>query len=137
MVVSGVLNNTGAGTLTVANLGPALAVGDKFTLFSKPVQNGTALTLTGAGAAWVNNLAVDGSITVSSLVGPPQLNFTRSGNNLQFSWTGGFKLQAQTNSINVGISTNWADYPGGGASPVTVPIDVTNGSAFFRLISTP
>ena len=29
VVVSGVLTNTGTGTLTVANLGPALAVGDK------------------------------------------------------------------------------------------------------------
>jgi hypothetical protein len=119
----------------VANLGPALAVGDKFTLFSQPVMNGTALTVTGAGATWTNNLALDGSIAVRSLVGQPTLNFTRTGNSLQFSWTGSFKLQ--TNSIDVAISTNWMDYPGGGTSPITVPIDVTQGSVFFRLVSTP
>src|SRR5262249_51472155 len=50
VVVSGTLANTGAGTLSVANLGPALAVGDKFTLFSQPVQNGGSLTVPGAGA---------------------------------------------------------------------------------------
>ena len=64
VVVSGVLTNTGTGTLTVANLGPALAPGDKFALFSQPVQNGAALTVTGSGASWTNNLAVDGSISV-------------------------------------------------------------------------
>ena len=68
VVVSGLLTNTGTGTLTVANLGPALAVGDKFTLFSQPVVNGAALTVTGAGANWTNNLAVDGSISVTSSV---------------------------------------------------------------------
>ncbi|MGA2748936.1 MAG: hypothetical protein ABSG59_09190 [Verrucomicrobiota bacterium] len=45
-----------------------------------------------------------------------------------------FKLQAQTNSISVGISTNWADYPGGGTSPVTVAIDGTTETVFFRLV---
>ena len=136
VVVSGVLTNTGTGTLTVANLGPTLAVGDKFTLFSQPVQNGAALTVTGGGATWTNNLAVDGSITVASVlvVTPPTLNFTNTRQQPAILLDhGGFKLQAQTNSINVGISTNWANYPGGGTSPVTVPIDVTNGTVFFRL----
>ena len=64
--VSGALTNGGTGTLTVANLGPALAVGDKFKLFNKPLTNGAALTVTGGGIGviWANNLAVDGSITV-------------------------------------------------------------------------
>jgi autotransporter-associated beta strand protein len=137
VVVSGVLTKTGTGTLTVANLGPALAVGDKFTLFSQPVGNSAALTITGAGATWINNLAADGSITVSSLVGPPTLNFTHTGNSLQFSWTGSYKVQAQTNGIDVGLSTNWVDYPGGGTSPVTVPIDVTKETVFFKLVSPP
>ena len=113
VVVSGVLTNTGTGTLTVSNLGPALAVGDKFTLFSKPLLNGAALTVVGAGAMWTNRLAVDGSISV---IAPPTLNFTHTGNSIQFSWTGSFKLQAQTNSLSVGLGTNWMDYPGGGTS---------------------
>jgi autotransporter-associated beta strand protein len=139
VVVSGVLTNTGTGTLTVANLGPALAVGDKFTLFSQPVLNGAALTVIGGGATWTNNLAVDGSISVVSIpvVTPPILNYTRIGNSLQFTWTGSFKLQAQTNSLSVGIRSNWGDYPGGGTSPITVPIDATQATVFFRLAPAP
>jgi fibronectin-binding autotransporter adhesin len=137
VVVLGTLTKVGTGTLTVANLGSTLAVGDKFTLFSQPVANGAALTVTGGGATWINNLEVDGSITVSTVTAPPTLNFTTTGNSLQFTWTGSFKLQAQTNSLSVGISNNWGDYPGGGTSGVTVPVNVANGSVFFRLAPTP
>jgi autotransporter-associated beta strand protein len=140
VVVSGLLINTGTGTLTVSNLGPAVAVGDKFTLFSKPMQNGAAVIVSGARANWINNLAVDGSITVGSLIPSPTLNFTRTGNSLQFTWTdsfNSFKLQSQTNSLASGLGANWADYPGGGTSPVTVTIGMTNGAVFFRLLSTP
>jgi fibronectin-binding autotransporter adhesin len=134
VAVNGALTNTGTGTVVVTNLGPALAVGDTFTLFNKPLTNGAAMTIIGARANWVNNLAVDGSIRVSSIVPPPALNFTNSGNSLQFSWTdslNNFRLQTQTNLM----STNWVDYPGGATNPVAVPIDPTKGSVFFRLVS--
>lgn len=130
VAVSGVLANTGTGTLTVSNFGPAIVVGDKFTLFSEPVQNGAALTVTGAGVTWINNLAVDGSIVAS----PPVMAVSQNGASLQISWQGSFKLQSQTNSIS---GTNWVDYPGGGSSPVSITIDPSNGSEFFRLISSP
>ena len=136
VVVSGTLTNA-TGSITVLNIGPALTVGDKFTLFNKPLQHGATLAISGAGATWTNNLAVDGSITVLSIT-RPALNFTRTGNSLQFSWDNSFgiyRLQAQTNSLSVGLSNNWSDYPGGGTSPVTVPIDTVNGTVFFRLIS--
>jgi hypothetical protein len=90
------------------------------------------VTVTGGSATWVNNLEVDGSITVATVLAPPTLNFTPTGGGLQFSWTGsGYKLQAQTNSLSVGISNNWGDYPGGGTSPVTVPVDVDEGSGLL------
>jgi fibronectin-binding autotransporter adhesin len=135
-VIGGI--NAVAGTVNVANAGGTLAVGDSFVLFNQPVVNGAALTITGGGATWVNNLAVDGSITVATVTAPPTLNVTPAGGSLQFSWTGsGYKLQAQTNSLSVGLSNNWGDYPGGGTSPVSVPVNVANGAVFFRLISTP
>jgi hypothetical protein len=56
-----------------------------------------------------------------------------SGNSITFSWSGPFKLQAQTNSLSVGLSGNWTDYPGGNTSPVVVSISATNPSVFFRL----
>jgi autotransporter-associated beta strand protein len=138
-VVSGGLTNTGAGTVTISNLGPALLVGDKFTLFSQPLQNGAALTVTGAGAAWANNLALDGSISVTAVT-RPTLNFTRVDNDLQFSWApnfGSYQLQSQTNRLDVGLGSNWSDYPGVDTSPVTVPMDTTPGAVYFRLISPP
>jgi len=135
--VGGTPVNVGRGTVRVVNLGPTLAVGDRFVLFNKPVQNGQTLAVTGGGATWINNLAVDGSITVQTVTAPPRLDYTRVGNNLQFSWTGAYKLQYQTNSLAVGLSTNWMDYPGGTVSPVTVPLQTLPGSVFFRLISTP
>jgi autotransporter-associated beta strand protein len=138
VVVTGTLSKTGSGTLTVTNLGPALTVGNKFTLFSQPVTGGGLFTVSGANATWINNLASDGSITVQSIqAAPPTLNFTQNGNTLQFTWSGSFKLQAQTNSTSVGITGNWADYPGGGSSGVTATINPNNPTVFFRLISTP
>jgi autotransporter-associated beta strand protein len=141
VVVTGVLANTGTGILTVKNLGPNIAPGDKFTLFSKPMVNGTALSITGARANWTNTLALDGSIRVLSIAPPPVLNSTRIGNSLQFSWSDSystFKLQAQTNGTLVGLGTNWADYPGGSISPITVPILPVNNTFYrLKLVSTP
>jgi hypothetical protein len=67
----------------------------------------------------------------------PVLLWNQVGNNLEFSWSGSFKLQAQTNSLSSGISGNWGDYPGGAASPVNVPIDPAQGTVFFRLAPNP
>jgi len=62
--VSGVLTNTGTGTVTVTNLGPGLVSGDTFFLFNKALSNGAAMTVIGGKVAWNNNLAVNGSISV-------------------------------------------------------------------------
>jgi autotransporter-associated beta strand protein len=146
VVVSGILTNTGTGTLTVTNSGPPIVIGDKFTLFSQAVSNGAAITVTGGRVgSWINNLAVDGSITAGVSAAPsPKLNVTinNTSTSMQVSWSDSFstfKLQAQTNSVTKGVGANWADYPGGGVSPVTVPLVKTNQTVFFRLIivSTP
>jgi autotransporter-associated beta strand protein len=141
--VSGsLIRNVTGGAFVVRNLGPhSLVPGDKFTFFNQPLPNGASMTVSGARATWINNLAVDGSVTVGTVIPDrPTLNFTNTGTSLQFSWSdpyNSFKLQAQTNSLSVGLSNNWADYPNGGASPVTVPIVRTNNSVFFRIISIP
>jgi autotransporter-associated beta strand protein len=137
VVVTGTAAKTGPGALTVFNPGPGLRVGDKFTLFSKPLQNGGLLTVNGAGATWANNLAVDGSISVIS-VSRPTLNMASLGNSLQFSWNpdlGAYRLQSQTNSLAVGLNSGWTDYPNGNISPVIVSIGITNETVFFRLFS--
>ncbi len=72
VVVTGILTNSGAGTLTVTNLGTtaSLVAGDKFKLFSKALGGAGTLTtnlpaLT-AGLVWSNSLAADGSLAVVS-----------------------------------------------------------------------
>ncbi len=147
VVVSGTLSTTTTvGTLTVHNLGQTLKAGDTFTLFNKPLPNGNNVTVTGARATWINNLALNGSITVASVLGSPvTLNVANqyqgtSTNKLSISWSdpyGTDNLLVQTNKLNVGLTTNWYLYPGGGTSPVIVPIVRTNPSVFFILVEQP
>ena len=74
ITVVGRITNNGTGTLTVNNLGPTPVAGDKFKLFSSAVVNGGSLTITSSlGTNFVNNLAVDGSI---SLPPPKNLKWT-------------------------------------------------------------
>ena len=92
VMVSGVLTNGGTGTLAVNNLGPALVIGDTFTVFRQAVSNGAALAVSGGGVNWQNKLAVDGSITVASIITsqPPQItSSTVSGGNFIFSGNNG------------------------------------------------
>jgi autotransporter-associated beta strand protein len=133
---------TGGGTLTVTNIGPALQVGDTFQLFASGVPGITANlpaedSLNGVAYTWQDNLAANGSITVLSVesIAPPTLGVVQTGNTLTFTWEGAFKLQAQTNTLATGLSSNWGDYPGGGSSPVNVTIDPANPTVFFRLSS--
>jgi len=85
IIVGSTLTNAGNGTLTVRNLGAALSPGDTFQIFNQPVLNGQALTVVsyGENVVWMNELAVDGSITVQSVTPPPPGNPTTV-----FTWTG-------------------------------------------------
>lgn len=67
-------------------------------------------------------------------VAPPTLQASYAAGVLTLNWTdAAFHLQAQTNAPGAGLSGAWSDYPGGNASPVTVPVNAANGSVFFRL----
>ena len=135
LVVSGALSISGS-SITVQNDGPALVLGDTFKLFSQAASFTTAsLPALDAGLAWNNKLGVDGSIqVVVASVTPPTLTVTQTGNTLNFTWTdASFHLQSQTNSLNVGLSSNWFNYPGGGTSPVAITVNPANPAVFFRL----
>jgi autotransporter-associated beta strand protein len=140
VVVTGSLTNAGSGTLTVSNLGPALTGGNRFVLFSKPVSNGAALSVTGAGANWTNMLAVDGSVAVLPVTSTSRTNVTVSfdGTNVTVRWPAdhtGWHLQAQTNSITAGLGTNWVTIPGSDTTNLfRAPINRTNGAVFYRLV---
>jgi len=103
-------------------------------------NNGQLATVTLGGVATLRTTSLTGNVNPNSyLLVPlvqtaPLLDYNYSAGVLTISWSGsGFRLQAQTNSLSVGLNGNWSDYPGGGTSPVGVTVDKTKGSVFFRL----
>jgi autotransporter-associated beta strand protein len=141
VLVSGTLTNAGTGTITVTNLGSALQTGDTFTLFSKPLANGSAMTVSGGGVTWTNNLSVNGTITVlpTMATNPTNITFSVSGSVLTLSWPAdhlGWYLQVQTNSLSTGLGTNWVFVPGSSSVVTTnFTVNPANASVFYRLKS--
>jgi autotransporter-associated beta strand protein len=80
------------------------------------------------GVAETTAIGGAGTLTVTGYA-PVALGFSSSGSALNLSWAGVYKLQVKTNSL----SGTWADYPGGGTSPVSIPVDKTKLAMFFRL----
>ncbi len=112
VTVNGTLMNTGAGTLTVNNLNPGLALspGDTFKLFNKPLVNGGAMSIVSSGGEiWTNKLAVDGSIAVlptSSAPPAPTVLAASSvtSNSFTANWNGssgatGYRLDVSTDNL--------------------------------------
>ena len=132
-----------SGSLTVTNSGDALRSGDSFQLIvTTPTPNNitgdfgsVTLPPLAPGLSWVDTTATDGRLTVVG--GLPTLTNSISGNTISFSWDTaflGWRLQVQTNAINVGISTNWVDVPGTEATTsATSNVDPANPSVFYRL----
>ncbi len=147
VVVTGGATNVGSGTVTVSNLGPAFAVGNRFVLFSAPLVGGGTLAITGGGVTWTNNLALDGSISVLSLTPPPPppspsiVAASASGGNLVFSGTngtvGGTYYVITTTNIALpladwtAVSTN--TFGIGGVFSVTNPISGGTPSMYLGL----
>jgi hypothetical protein len=109
ITVSGTLNNTGAGTLTLSNLNLAapFAAGDKFTIFNQALVNGGAMIISpaspGANLYWVNNLAVDGTVSVLEM--PPTLS------NLVITPAGTLNPAFATNNLGYSATNAYSDNP--------------------------
>ena len=131
-------------TLVVTNVGPALAGGNVFHLFSAGINtNGFAsITLPTVSSPMTlsNNLAVDGTLVVWSPVSTSAFSITNvyNGGNLNLSWPAdhvGWRLQVQTNSLAVGLANNWTDWPGStNVSSESIPVNTGNGAVFFRMV---
>jgi len=133
------ITHTNGGILRLINGGPGLlSVGDKFNIFNVPVNN---MTIVSPGITLQNDLAVDGSVTVTAVSPLPPITATVTGGttlNLSWpaDWTGGVLLQGQTNSLTVGISNNWVTIPGtDAANTYSTQIRLTNRAVFYRLIN--
>jgi len=77
-------------------------------------------------------------VFVSVNTNPTNIVFSVTNNQLVLSWPAdhtGWRLQAQTNNLSVGIGTNWVTVGGStGTNQVVIPINITNGSVFYHLV---
>ena len=143
-LVTGVTTLHYAGTLVLKNLSGALAPNDTFTLFTAGAYTGSFSSVVSETpnqtVTWdTSKLNVDGTVKVLTAAAVPvSITAVVSGGNLTLSWPAsqtGWELQAQTNSLAIGISTNWVTVPGSTATnQVSFPLGSTQGSVFFRLI---
>ena len=149
LVVSGTITATGA--LVVTNIGPDLYNHSTFKLFNKAVTGFSSITLPTMDPSntktysWTTNLAVDGSITLNSggtiNTNPANIVFGVTNGTLTLSWPAdriGWKLQAETNSLSTGLSSNWVDVTGSDlTNVVNITVDTVNGTVFFRMFLIP
>jgi len=148
VVVSGALTTSGTGTAKITNLGPALNVGDRFVLFSKPLIGAGTMAVSGSGMTWKNDLATDGSITALAIAIPP--TFASGGTtrlpdgNIALTATGSigaaYRLWATTNLTLSPISSTWTLLQSGTVttSPFTInDLTATNFAQRFYIFSAP
>jgi hypothetical protein len=103
------------------------------------LSNGTnyyyVVSALNAGGEGVNS--AETSARPVSLSSPP-LQMAMNGTSLQFNWPAdhlGWRLVSQTNSANVGLTTNWTMVGNSSATnQLSIPIGANNGSVFFRLV---
>jgi autotransporter-associated beta strand protein len=124
------------------------------------VASGAALKLSFTGTNLIAGLTVNGSaqpaglynsttapayisgtgnLLIASTIPSTRTNITFSvtGNILHLSWPAnylGATLQMQTNTLGVGLGTNWVDVPDStGTTSTNITIDVTKPAVFYRL----
>lgn len=94
------------------------------------------VSASGAGGESANSIQASATSLPSNQ--PTNLTFQAVGNQLQLAWPSshlGWRLQIQTNSLGLGLSTNWTTVPNSSnLTTVTIPMVVTNGSVFLRLV---
>jgi autotransporter-associated beta strand protein len=139
---------TYGGTLNLTNIGGAINGTHTFQLFSGALSGTFASVITQqiSGVTWdLSKLNTEGSIILVGPMGvsttPTNLTAVVAGNTLQLSWPAshlGWQLQMQTNSLSVGLSTNWIPVADSTATnKVVFTIDPAIGTVFFRLLYTP
>ncbi|MCS7091511.1 MAG: autotransporter-associated beta strand repeat-containing protein [Verrucomicrobiota bacterium] len=141
--ITGLTTVAYGGILVVTNLAGSFALGDSFRIFEAGSPTGNFHTIIGSpgpGLAWQFNPAT-GRLTVVTAAPstPAQLIHALAENRLILSWPDthlGWILQVQTNSLEIGLSTNWVDVPASaGTNRMVLTIDPKSGTIFYRLRS--
>ncbi len=137
------------GTLVVTNYGSKpFVAGDSLALFSATSIATNSYNIVpatpGTGLAWnISSIPSGGTLNVVASVNrnPTNIVFSASGNHLTLSWPAdhtGWELEIQTNSLSVGINTNWVPYSASTTvDSIVIPINLTNGTVFYRLVYPP
>jgi hypothetical protein len=138
---------TASGSLTVTNIGPALAAGTIFQLFSTAATGFAPVNLPVSDNnyryTWNNKLSDNGTIVLSSATllvntNPAPITKTFNGTSLTLSWPAdhtGWRLQVQTNPPTVGLGNNWVTVPGStNTDTETFSVNPGNGAVFYRLV---
>jgi hypothetical protein len=132
---------TAGGTLNLGAL-PAFAGGESFQLIQSVAYNGSFGTLLptvpDGTHTWVTTQLNSAGILAVSGGTPAATNITFTtigGNQVVLNWPAGqgWKLQAQTNTLAVGLSSNWAEVPGA-TPPYTNTVSPANQATFYRLV---
>jgi hypothetical protein len=146
-------NANGSGTLstTITDDGQAVFIGTRQDAANRLTGDMAELIVVGSAlstndvASMENYLAGEYGLPI----GVPPINpnptnivFSVTNNQLYLSWPAdhiGWTLQAQANNVSVGIGTNCANYNPSTTTTnqVAIPINLTNGTVFYRLIYTP
>jgi len=152
--------NTYTGNTTVSAGTLELAVASIATSSTVSIASGAKLQLDFAGNNQVAGLVLNGvslapgtynsankpayiagtgSLVVASAVAsnPTNLLFSVTGSTMALSWPAdhlGWILQAQTNSLSIGLNSNWVDVPGSASvTAVNMPLNPANPTVFYRL----
>ncbi|MGA2176888.1 MAG: autotransporter-associated beta strand repeat-containing protein [Verrucomicrobiota bacterium] len=141
-VAGSTLTNSG-GTLKLLNFGPNVVAGDQFAIFNQAVT-GAVMTVVSPGFTVANNLALNGSVKVSTVASPgtDQVTATISGGQINLSWPAiytGLHLQTQVDPVKystnavAGITKNWVTIAGTDAgNSYSAPVQM-NVCVFYRL----
>jgi autotransporter-associated beta strand protein len=152
--------NTYTGNTTVTAGTLEVAVASLANSSTVSVSNGAVLQLDFAETNVVAGLIIDGvslptgvynnanespfitgsgSLEVVATAGPSGSStltnsVTGGGTALSLSWGSGWKLQMQTNSLAVGLGTNWVYLTDGTLTSTNITIDSTKPAVFYRLV---
>jgi autotransporter-associated beta strand protein len=137
--VTGTINY--GGTLTAENIGaPALVLGDSFQVFPAGGSGSFAAIAgsPGVGLNWSFNPASGVlSVVAGVATNPTNLVASVSGGQLTLSWPAdhtGWTLQAQTNTLSVGLTGTWYDVAGSTTTnQMNFSIDHTKPTVFYRM----
>ena len=133
-------NVTYGGVLNIVPSG-SFTAGQQFQLFSGAgaTNTGNFARITGSAGTGLGFSFTNGvlSVVATLATNPTNITFSVTGNTLSLTWPAdhlGWILQAQTNSLTTGISTNWVDVAGSGNSTsATITINPATPTAFYRL----